>query len=241
MKKVVVTGSASGIGFYTASKLNESGYDVIGIDLVKNLDLDKSITQIECDLLDSERTESVFGSIGGFDIAVNCAGVSGQRKGLTEFSKQKFEQSFSAVFFPTFNAMQQELRLMEKNKTLSGDKKKIINITSYTAHVGGRNMAAYSSAKAALINLTKVAAVEHSATVRVNSISPATIDTPMIRKKYPSGWPDYSEAYLSGDCGKVEDLFAAIDMMIHNNFMTGHDLVLDGGHSADFSLKLKPV
>lgn len=105
MKKVVVTGSASGIGFYTASKLSESGYDVTGIDLVKNLALGKSITQVECDLLDSKHAESVFCSIGDFDIAVNCAGVSGQRKGLTEFSKQEFEQSFSAVFFPTFNAM----------------------------------------------------------------------------------------------------------------------------------------
>jgi len=100
-------------------------------------------------------------------------------------------------------------------------------------------MVAYSSAKAAIVNLTKVCAVENAPKILVNSISPATIDTPMIRGKYAGRLPDYGEAYLTGNCGTVSDVWAAMNFILNNNFMTGSDIVMDGGYSASFSLKLK--
>ncbi|KAB0547378.1 SDR family oxidoreductase [Pantoea stewartii] len=76
---------------------------------------------------------------------------------------------------------------------------KIVNIASFTAMFGCKNMLAYSAAKASIVNLTKVAAVECSPGVLINSVSPATIDTPLIRKKYDGDLPDYSRGLtLSG-------------------------------------------
>lgn len=123
---------------------------------------------------------------------------------------------------------------MRKNDTIG----KIINIASSTAGLGAKNMAAYSCAKAAIINLTKVCAVENAPGILVNSISPASIDTPMIRKKYQGGLPDYHNTYLTGHCGTVSDVFSVINMLIENDFITGQDIVIDGGYSSAFLLRL---
>ncbi len=114
---------------------------------------------------------------------------------------------------------------------------KIVNIASFTAMFGCKNMLAYSAAKASIVNLTKVAAVECSPRILINSVSPATIDTPLIRKKYEGELPDYSSTYLTGSCGSVEDVFLAVDMLLKNNFITGYDLVIDGGFSSNFEVR----
>ena len=241
MKKIIITGSSSGIGLNAIKQFHALNYEAIGIDVHKNTDLPSSIQQYECDLLNEQCVEEVFKAIGDFDISVNCAGVPGIRKKLNDMTKEEFTNSFNDIFFPTFNAIKQELKIINNQPDESNKKiRKIINITSVTARYGCKNMAAYSSAKAALVNLTKVAAVEHAPYAQINSISPATVDTPMIRNKHNAEWPDYSQAYLTGDCGQVEDVFSAIKMMIDNQFMTGYDLALDGGFGASFDLKLSP-
>lgn len=100
-------------------------------------------------------------------------------------------------------------------------------------------MIAYSSAKAAIVNLTKVCAVENAPRILINAISPATIDTPMIRRKYNEQLPDYTAAYLTESCGSTHDVWTAVKFLIDNNFMTGSDLVMDGGYSSAFALQLK--
>ncbi len=234
-KNVIITGHASGIGLYIAKKFHDSGFNVIGLDKDRTFKLDKSIMQIQCNLSHWDEVEDVFGHIEKVDYAVNCAGVSGVRKSVSDITSEEVVSSYRAIFLPALHACKAEINCMLKNDGVS----KIVNIASSTAFVGGRNMLAYSSAKAAIVNLTKVCAVEYAPKILINSISPATIDTPMIRTKYSGTLPDYREAYLTGDCGTVNDVWAAVKFLIENNFMTGSDLVMDGGYSSSFSLQLK--
>ncbi|SQC92093.1 Levodione reductase [Cedecea neteri] len=234
-RTVLVTGHASGIGRYAAVQFYHAGFNVIGMDTIFSDVLDKSITQIICDLSNWEEAEQAFARIESLDYAVNCAGVTGVRKPLSDLASTEMVQSYRQIFMPAFHACKLEARKMQGNGVVS----KIVNVASSTASVGAKGMAAYSSAKAAIVNLTKVCAVEFAPGILINSISPATIDTPMIRNKYAGHLPDYSQAYLTGRCGTVEDVWSAIHFLLQNDFMTGSDIVMDGGYSALFALQLK--
>lgn len=234
-KNVIVTGHASGIGWYVAKKFHDDGFNVTGLDKDRATGLDKSITQIQCNLSYWDEVVDAFSYIEKVDFAVNCAGVPGTRKSVTELTSEEIIDSYKAIFLPALHACKAEINCMLRNDQVS----KIINIASSTASVGSRNMVAYSSAKAAIVNLTKVCAAEHAPKILINSVSPATVDTPMIRAKYDGRLPDYSEAYLTGDCGTVNDVWTAVRFFIENNFMTGSDLIMDGGYSSSFSLQLK--
>lgn len=231
MNRVVVTGCGSGIGEYIANKYIQNGYEVIGID-INNVKEDKVFKFIKLDLSDEEETEEVFKEIKGIDLAVNCAGVSSLRKPLLEFNSKELIKGIEDNIRPCFNALKNELKVMVKQK-----KGKIINIASITGYIGMKNIAAYSAAKAGIINITKVAAFEHSKDhIRVNSISPATIDTPMIRKKYNGSLKDYSNVYYTNDCGTTNDVYTVVKMLEENNFITGSDIKLDGGLTSLFTI-----
>ncbi|MCL9781589.1 SDR family oxidoreductase [Vibrio sp. S4M6] len=231
--KIIVTGSASGIGLHTLQRLVELNHEVISVDKT-SLDNDNLQCKHYCvDLLDPNDTALIFREIGDFDIAINCAGVSSTRQRFDAFELNDYMEAFNANFHPFFNAIHNEVAVSNANRA---KKRKIINIASITGHYGCTNMAAYGAAKAAILNLSKVIAVEHAPNLQVNSISPATIDTPMIRNKYQGELPDYSNSYLTGDCGHVEDVFSVIQMLMENHFMTGQDIKLDGGFSAQFHI-----
>ncbi|MBP2199105.1 SDR family NAD(P)-dependent oxidoreductase [Pantoea cypripedii] len=232
---VIVTGHASGIGWYIAKKFHDEGFNVTGIDKDRASGLDKSINQIQCDLSNWEAVKDAFSHLDRIDYAVNAAGVPGVRKSFDNITSEEMIESYKSIFLPTFHACKAEINCMVRNDRHS----KIINIASSTASFGSKDMVAYSSAKAAIVNLTKVCAVEYAPKIQINSISPATVDTPMIRRKYNDELPDYSEAYLTGNCGTVHDIWTAVKFFIENNFMTGSDLLMDGGYSSSFSPRLK--
>lgn len=226
MKKIVlVTGASSGIGNHVAHMLSHGDYRVITIDVNPCNNLPPNVTTYTADLKDPKSLENIFSDIKHLDIAINCAGVSATRKDLTEFSGNELMQEIQSNFLVTFNAVKQEILKMR-----IGGKGKIINLSSISAHKGMQNFLAYSTAKAAISNLTKVAAIENARfNIHVNSISPATIDTPMIRKKHNGIKRDYSDVYYTGDCGTTGDVYSVVLMLINNSFITGSDIVLDGG------------
>ncbi|KAL8025998.1 hypothetical protein ABFX02_O011500 [Erythranthe guttata] len=228
---VVVTGCGSGIGEYIANKYIESGYEVIGID-INDVKEDKGFKFIKLDLRNEEETEAAFQDIKVIDLAINCAGVSSLRKPLIEFSSKELMKGIEDNVLPCFNALKNELIIMKKQQ-----QGKIINMASITGYIGMKNFAAYSAAKAGIINITKVAALEHSKdNIRVNSISPATIDTPMIRKKYNGSLKDYSNVYYTKGCGTTNDVYTVVKMLEENNFITGSDIKLDGGLTSLFTI-----
>lgn len=220
----LVTGAASGIGHYIAIELNKIGYQVIGIDK-DPATLPGTIQFYQIDLCIENNVINLFNEITHLDFAVNCAGISATRKPLIDFTSKEICTEWQKNFLPTFNTLKSEILLMQKKK-----KGKIINIASIAAIRGMKNFSAYGSAKASIQILTKIAAIENvEYNLKINSISPATIDTPMIRKKYQGELVDYSKTYYTGVCGTTKDIFSCVKMFIDNDFLTGYDLRIDGG------------
>jgi NAD(P)-dependent dehydrogenase (short-subunit alcohol dehydrogenase family) len=179
-KHVLITGAASGIGNYIANQyILQSDYIVFCIDINNCTNIKNSLF-FNADLRDENVVRDVFSKISRIDLAINCAGIPSTRKKLLEFSQLEIVNCWQDNFLPAFNSVKAEIAIMRQQS-----KGKIINIASIAGHIGMKNFLAYSTAKAAIINMTKVAAIENNdKNIRVNSISPATIDTPMIRKKY---------------------------------------------------------
>lgn len=231
-KNVVITGSASGIGKYIAQEYAlDKNYNIFCFDINKT-DVVSTAKNINVDLRIEEQVKQCFSEIESIDLAINCAGVSSLRKNILDFSQTEIIESWADNFLPAFNAMKNEIIIMQRQNY-----GKIINIASITGHIGMKNFLAYSTAKASIINMTKVAAIEQAKNnIQINSISPATIDTPMIRKKYNGEIRDYSDVYYTNDCGHVSDIYSVVKMLENNEFMTGNDIKLDGGITQLFTI-----
>ncbi len=231
-KHVLITGAASGIGNYIANQyILQSDYIVFCIDINNCTNIKNSLF-FNADLRDENAVSDVFSKISRIDLAINCAGIPSTRKKLLEFSQLEIVNCWQDNFLPAFNSVKAEIAIMRQQS-----KGKIINIASIAGHIGMKNFLAYSTAKAAIINMTKVAAIENNdKNIRVNSISPATIDTPMILKKYDGKLKNYDGIYYTEGCGQVEDIYHVVKMLEANNFMTGNDIKVDGGLTELFEI-----
>jgi 3alpha(or 20beta)-hydroxysteroid dehydrogenase len=114
----------------------------------------------------------------------------------------------------------------------------IVNVSSVNGFVGAWGIAAYASSKFALRGLTRVASIELARKgVRVNSIHPGPIDTPMLRGGLPEG-SDPVEAMAkviaAGRVGTVDEVAAMVAFLIsdESSFCYGSEIVLDGGYLA---------
>lgn len=224
-KNVVVTGAASGIGYYVASKYASfKEYNVIAMDNAE-LPAPMKCTFYKVDLRDEKAVADIFAKIPHIHLAVNCAGILESLKNITEFTSQEVLHEWANNFMPAFNALKNEIKIMQKQPF-----GKIVNMASITGVVGFKDFLAYGAAKASIINMTKIAAVEQAKNnIKINSISAATIDTPMVRNRYSGMLPDFTDIYPVKTCGTSADIFCIVKMLEENEFMTGVDIKVDGG------------
>lgn len=184
--------------------------------------------------IDVNRTaDEIRAAFGRIDVLVNTAG--GATLGsVLELSDNAWNECLTNNLTATFFWSRAVLQTMESAGGV------IVNLCSSLADVGGPRFAAYTAAKAGVRGLTKQMARDYGPNVRVNSVSPAAIDTPGLRAAFEAA-PDPSalerevtEANkLMGRLGTVDEVvdaivFAATD---ESSFMTGHDLVLCGGQA----------
>ena len=114
----------------------------------------------------------------------------------------------------------------------------IINIASQLGQIGIAKRAPYTTSKAGLIQLTRCLAVDHAADgIRANSLSPGGIDTARILRRFKNREEANrarGPAYLLGRPGRAEEVAAAALFLAsdESSFMTGADLLLDGGYLA---------
>jgi 3alpha(or 20beta)-hydroxysteroid dehydrogenase len=114
----------------------------------------------------------------------------------------------------------------------------IVNVSSVNGFVGAWGIAAYASSKFALRGLTRVASIELARKgVRVNSIHPGPIDTPMLREGLPPGSDPVeamSRVIPAGRVGTVEEVASMVVFLLSDDssYCYGSELVLDGGYLA---------
>ncbi len=250
-KVAMVTGAASGIGRETSLAFARHGAKVAAVDanLVGAKETAQEINQthgsaiaIPLDVADEAKWPAVIKKVedelGGFDVLVNGAGIE-LVKMIAETSLEDFRRVTSVNLDGVFLGTKYALATMAARSGGS-----IINISSIAGILGMPRQTAYCASKGGVRLLTKAAAMEAAhlrANVRVNSVHPGAIDTPMVAEMVEN-MPHTNEAARAslanwhplGRLGRPSDIASAILFLAsdHSSFMTGAELVIDGGVTA---------
>ncbi len=230
-RHAVVVGGASGIGEATARALAGSGWrvtvaDLATVDVVELLGDGRGAVAHESrvvDVTDEASVEELFAGASP-DLVVTTAGVS--TIGLvTEHDAAEFRRVVDVCLTGAFLVFKHGGRAVRDGGAM-------VAIASLNARQPGRGMAAYCAAKAGLVSLAQVTALELGGRgVRVNTISPGFLVTPLTEPvlQIPGLAEEYAENSLTDHRGTAEDVAGAVMYLAEAPWMTGEDLALDGG------------
>jgi NAD(P)-dependent dehydrogenase (short-subunit alcohol dehydrogenase family) len=240
----VVTGGASGIGRATALALADHGSDVVvadrrtdpregGVPTVELVEeeTDARAIHVECDISDPSTIESAFNAaadFGGLDLLVNNAGVF-HRGDPLEISPEQYSDLMNVNARGTFFTTQFAGRhLVEQGGGA------IVNVASTSAFRADGTIAAYSASKAAIIQTTRTFAdALGPLDVRVNAVSPGSIDTELSRARSEQERQDLLESIPSRRIGDPADVARVIVFLASDlaRYVNGENVVVDGGLS----------
>lgn len=240
-KIAIVTGGSSGIGLATVKALTDKGAKVVLSDInvedgKKHAEAfkqaGKDVVFFEANVADEEAVKSLVNfaaeTYGRLDIIVNNAGV-GALGETHELSTADYEKVIKinqdSIFYGAKYAVQQFL------KTGGGV---IVNIASILGVVGQGGAFAYNASKGAVNIMTKSLAAEYaSRNIRANSVCPGYVESGMVNKE---ALGDYYDGLVAqhpiGRLGVPEEIAHAIIFLCENEFVTGCNLLVDGGYTA---------
>ena len=241
-KKTLVTGGAVGIGRACATALANAGADVAILDLDANAGnktadgiraVGRHSLFLRCDVTRrdqvQEAVQKVAETFGRLDIAVNNAGI-GILGADEEFPLADWEKVIAVNLTGTFLCAQAEAQQMLRQTPIEG---KIINIASMSANICNCN-AAYNSSKAGVVQMTRMLATEWGQyNINVNCISPSYVLSPMHASTPVEVRQRIREVTPLGHVQRPDDLHGAVVFLAStaSDYVTGHDLVVDGGHT----------
>jgi NAD(P)-dependent dehydrogenase (short-subunit alcohol dehydrogenase family) len=241
-KKALVTGGAVGIGRACAVALATAGADVAITDIdastgrktaaeIKALGPDSMF--VSCDVTSKPQVQAMVKAVvrrfKRLDIAVNNAGIAilGADEDLDQAS---WDKVIAVNLTGTFLCAQAEARQMIRQSPTEG---KIINIASMSARIANCN-ASYDASKAGVVHMTKTLAAEWGRfNINVNCLSPSYVLTPMHASTPVPVRRRIRELTPLGHVERPEDLHGAVVFLASaaSNYVTGLDLVVDGGHT----------
>ena len=251
-KVALITGAALGLGRATALRMAEEGAKVAILDVLDDdgRALEKDLTgrgfsakYWHCNVSKEAEVASVFDAVtnhfGKLDIVVNNAGVSGANKPTHEITEAEWDFvqgiNVKGVFFGTKHA------IPHLRKAGGGS---IINLSSIYGLVGAPDVPPYHASKGAVRLMTKTDAMIYASDrIRVNSIHPGFIWTPMVQH-YLANAGDVSEGRKATDAlhplghvGEPDDIAYGVVYLAsdESKFVTGSELVIDGGYTAQYS------
>ena len=236
-KVVLITGGSAGIGYGIAKTFIEAGAKVAisgrnkeKLEKAKE-DLDHEVITINADVADIQTSKSTVNSVvselGRLDVLINNAG-DGAVKPISLTTIEDFDLVFNTNVRGLF--AQTQAAIPELKKT-GGN---IINIGSTLGLRPTPMYGAYSASKAAVLMLTQLWAKDMAPEIRVNSISPGGIDTPLWDKLAGSGNKEellnfVKDRHLLKKLGNSDDIGRAAVYLATEHWMTGSNLVIDGG------------
>jgi NAD(P)-dependent dehydrogenase (short-subunit alcohol dehydrogenase family) len=225
--KVVIAGRNVSKGEKALQKLKQIHSNVIFVqtDVSKSYEVKKMV-------------ESTVEAYGKLDFAFNNAGNADGNPALThEFSEVDFDNMMGVTIKGVWLCLKYELQAMLKNESGS-----IVNTSSLDALICSPGTTAYAAGKSGVIALTKSVAQEYGGKgIRVNTLTPGAIRTPMIETKFDNLSEEqaqlleekYNRLNALGRIGRPEEAASTVMWLFSDeaSFITGQNIIVDGGVS----------
>ena len=239
-KSVIITGSSRGIGRATALLFAKKGYNVLinyNSNEEKAKEVKKEINEkypnvlaeiYRCDVSNFLECKNManfaLSRFGKIDVLVANAGIS-QFKLINDTTEEDFNRIIGVNLKGVYNAIMGVLPNMLSNKNGS-----IVAVSSIWGVSGGSCEALYSASKAGVIGLCKALSRELGlSNIRVNCVAPGAIETEMNNNLSVEDKKAFAEETSLGRFGTPEEVAKSILFLAENEYVTGQNLVVDGG------------
>lgn len=240
---VIITGGASGMGAATARLLSQQGAKVALFDV--NMDAAKKVAAeiggiaVQCDVTSADSVEKAVAEAvsqhGIPRICINCAGIVHGRRMVNQqgaMPLDEFRKVIEINLIGTFNVMRIVAASMTTAEPVSADGERgiIINTASVAAFEGQIGQTAYSASKGGIVGLMLPAARELAQFgIRVMTIAPGLVDTPMFDKISPEARASLASAVpFPKRLAQPEEFAALAKHIIENSMLNGEVIRLDG-------------
>jgi NAD(P)-dependent dehydrogenase (short-subunit alcohol dehydrogenase family) len=245
-KVSLVTGGGSGIGRACAMLFASEGARVVVVDMAVDTG-EETVAEINdgggdalfvrCDIADASSVEAMVATTidvyGRLDCALNNAGIEGPKFPVADYSLEDWNRMLDTNLTGTFLCMKYEIPAM-----LAVGGGAIVNTSSVGGLVGFASMAAYGASKFGVNAVTKCAALEYATMgVRVNSVCPGIIRTPMVDRFLREN-PELESSLLArtpmGRLGRPKEIAEAVVWLCsdRSSFVTGQTIAVDGAYTA---------
>ncbi|MBX3094453.1 MAG: SDR family NAD(P)-dependent oxidoreductase [Cryobacterium sp.] len=237
----LVTGAASGLGAATATRLADAGAHVLGIDLPKAVDAATATDRIRFVAADVTNEAEISAALATIDSAaaplrlvVNCAGIAPARRILSSKGSHEldlFRRTIEVNLLGTFNVLNLAAAVIaEQSADENGQRGLIVNTASVAAFEGQIGQIAYSASKGGVVGMTVPAARDLARYgIRVNTIAPGIVDTPMLA----SLGPEVGASLAAGipfpqRLARPDEYAQLVVMLAEHDYLNGETIRMDG-------------
>ena len=242
----VVTGATSGIGFQVAKRLGQDGYQVILNGIEDEVGAEK-VNELAAEGIQAEyygfdvtdedavntNIQAIGEKYGKIDVLVNNAGGLGGRSRFEEMTTAFYRKVMALNLDSTFFASRAAIPYLKK-----GELPIIINYTSNAGwNAGGPGAGIYGTSKAGVHAITRALAKDLAEYgIRVNAVSPGTIDTPFhaqIKSTKPEVFASWKNNIMLGRLGQPEEVASVVSFLASKDaaFITAETIQIGGGQA----------